>query len=547
MRRVLALVLAVWGGLAMAPAVLAQDRALIISNEFYQNQPRFRGTRTIVDLERDFRDAGFEVQRLGNTRSNFSEAAAARLWRWLSKADKLVIVVSGQVVRANGVPWLLHTDAERPNSLSIGRSGLPLRPLLAFAAKRPGDAVIAIAENTDKLSLGRGVAKGYRPRDIPQGVTVVWGGPDQVAAFVAGDLLRPGRALAQAAKEAPEGLRIDGYVPASRAFLAARSGGDAKAAIERDFWRRTRERNTLNAFEQYLTRYPNGAYVAEARRRADALRLTPQDRARAAEEALGLNRDQRRAIQRGLTLLGFDTHGIDGILGRNSRQAISRWQSSVGVSDTGYLNANQVARIRSAAARRSEELRVEAERRQLEQERADRRFWNDSGAGGSERGLRRYLRRYPDGLHADEAREALKDIERDKRRLARAAEREAWDQAVILGTQESYEAYLAAYPDGRFVAEARARVASLRTPETPPDIVDAAKQEESRLSLNGFTRQLIEARLRQLDLDPGPADGKFTRETRRALRRYQRANSMPVTGFVTRDTIVRLLASAIDN
>ena len=41
------------------------------------------------------------------------------------------------------------------------------------------------------------------------------------------------------------------------------------------------------------------------------------------ERALGLSRDERRHVQRALSVLGFDTGGVDGILGRRSRDAIS--------------------------------------------------------------------------------------------------------------------------------------------------------------------------------------------------------------------------------
>jgi len=156
------------------------------------------------------------------------------------------------------------------------------------------------------------------------------------------------------------------------------------------------------------------------------------------------------------------------------------------------------------------------------------------------------LQRYPDGVFSQQARKRLKQIDRERRRQAEAAERQAWDKAVMLGTIDSYRNYLGTYPRGLFAPEAKARINALRSPETLPDLVDAAKAEEARLSLNGFTRKLIEAQLRSLNLNPGPVDGRFTPETRRALRKYQRANNQTVTGFVTRDTIVTLLASAIE-
>jgi len=61
-----------------------------------------------------------------------------------------------------------------------------------------------------------------------------------------------------------------------------------------------------------------------------------------AERALSLNRGKRREIQRRLQLLGFDPKGVDGVLGQQSRDAISFWQSDKGFPATGFLNAVQL-------------------------------------------------------------------------------------------------------------------------------------------------------------------------------------------------------------
>ena len=43
-------------------------------------------------------------------------------------------------------------------------------------------------------------------------------------------------------------------------------------------------------------------------------------------------------------------------------------------------------------------------------------------------------------------------------------------------------------------------------------------------------------------VDPGQVDGKFTKKTRKAIRQFQRARRLPVTGYVSRNTMVRLMA-----
>ena len=538
-----ALLAGLWAGVT---AAWAEDLAVIFANEFYNNHPRVQNTRAITDLSRDFRDAGFSVRRFSNTRSDFSDQTGLDLWRRMRQADRVVFVFSGHMVHSFGQNWLLHTDAGAPNALTLWRAGLPLRPFLAIAASKQGDAVVAIAEDPRDLQLGDGLLRGYKPRGIGQGVTVLVGNQGQIGSFISGELLRPSQSLHDAVKAAPSGFQAFGYLPRSQSFLPLAAPG-LGGLNEQAAWQWAEQVNTLAAYEDYLAQFPNGLFAAEAQRRVNDLRLTPQDRARLAEEALNLTRDQRRAIQRNLTLLGFNTFGIDGILGNRSRNAVAKWQRSIGVLPTGFLNANQISRIEVAAAARAAELRQQAEARRREEERRDRQYWQQTGASGTEAGLRSYLQRHPDGLYSEQARQQLGAIEREKRRLARAAEREAWDRAVIEGTLQSYQGYLNDYPNGRFAEEARARIQSLSQPETPPAVVLAAKQEEQRLNLSGITRSLIEGQLRKLNFDPGQVDGRFTDKTRRALRRFQRANNMAVTGYVTREVIVRLLASAIDN
>lgn len=66
-----------------------------------------------------------------------------------------------------------------------------------------------------------------------------------------------------------------------------------------------------------------------------------------AEAVLNLSREQRRAVQAGLTRRGFDTRGTDGIFGRGTRGAIAAWQQANDLTPTGYLTANQFERLTS--------------------------------------------------------------------------------------------------------------------------------------------------------------------------------------------------------
>src|SRR5690606_40356271 len=52
-----------------------------------------------------------------------------------------------------------------------------------------------------------------------------------------------------------------------------------------------------------------------------------------------LSREQRVGAQRALTALGYDTQGVDGVIGANTRAALRRWQQANGRLADGYLTA----------------------------------------------------------------------------------------------------------------------------------------------------------------------------------------------------------------
>lgn len=53
-----------------------------------------------------------------------------------------------------------------------------------------------------------------------------------------------------------------------------------------------------------------------------------------------LSREQRIGAQRALTAMGFDTQGIDGVVGANTRAALRRWQIANNRLADGYLTAD---------------------------------------------------------------------------------------------------------------------------------------------------------------------------------------------------------------
>ncbi len=64
------------------------------------------------------------------------------------------------------------------------------------------------------------------------------------------------------------------------------------------------------------------------------------------ERLLGLTSGERLEVQRRLTALGYNTYGVDGSFGSNTRRALASWQRDEGLRASGYLTADQLRQLR---------------------------------------------------------------------------------------------------------------------------------------------------------------------------------------------------------
>lgn len=539
--------------LLWAGAAMAQDAALLLGNERYETLGRLpRGTE-ILQAEEPLRALGFSVSSLPNGRAD-STAQTAR--DWLERApesERLVVALSGRFATDGARSWFLTAEASGPGLLTPGAAALPIEGVLRALAEAPGQALLLLGVDpggSDRYDPW--VGEGLGTLEIPQGVTVLTGSPRAVARFMSGPLAEPRGDLSAAIREA-EDLEARGYLPQERIFMPERPetpapapGPRADPAAEEALWQGTLALGSVAAYRDYLSRYPEGAHAGEAESAIAAIIAEPDRNARLAEEAIGLSREQRRDLQRNLSLLDFNTRGIDGIFGPGTRNAITNWQQQNGFAQTSYLTPEQIGRIDAQAARRSAEIEAEAERQREEAARADRAFWAETGQRGDEPGLRAYLDRYPDGLFAETAADRLTLIEEEKRRAAAAEDKAAWDRARETDSIEAYRDYLSAFPEASFEAEAEARIAALSEEVAQSDARAAAEAAERALGLNGLTARLVEQRLEAQGLEPGEIDGSFDEATRRAIRRYQRERDLDASGYLDEATVVRLLADSVE-
>jgi hypothetical protein len=134
--------------------------------------------------------------------------------------------------------------------------------------------------------------------------------------------------------------------------------------VELEFWRSIKDSNKVDELNSYLVNYPNGTFKAIALARIAALQDGPSNATRnltsgaidqavfseeatqVTEDQLGLDKGQRRDVQRRLTGLGFDIKAT-GKFDKATRAVITRRQAARGYPKTGYLNALQHKALQS--------------------------------------------------------------------------------------------------------------------------------------------------------------------------------------------------------
>lgn len=526
-----------------ASAGLASGLVLVIANGDHETLRDATEATAVLPAARRFEVMGFEAEQASDLSAPAIRAALDALSVRIEaeRPPRVVLVFAGYTLHGDRGSWLMGAETGQPGLTNVDATGVRLETLLDIASQIQGGAVVAVADLGFPAQPGTGLRPGLgEALIVPQGVSLIRGPVAQVQAVLE-RLAQPGTNLGAAVAETRQ-VRLEGFNPPYLTFLP--EGYEPAADIDRTAWLEAEAEGTLVAFRAYLDEFPQGRFTDEVRAGIERLENTPER----VEEALELTRDERRAIQRHLTLLGFNPRGIDGIFGAGTRGAVSGWQGREGLAQTGYLNRDQIFTLAAQAARRAAELEEEARQRQAEQERQDRAFWRDTGAGQDETGLRAYLGRFPDGIFSGIARERLELIEAERRQAAQARDRAGWDVALAADTVESYQAYLREFPQGAFAEQAAARVAELTSPppsaEPEPDL-DAARAVEAGLALPMVTRLLIEQRLAGSGYEPGAVDGEFDEDTRRAIRRFQRANGMEASGYLTQDAVARLMMGGL--
>ena len=401
------------------------------------------------------RNVGFDVVEGSNlTRGKMTEKLLD-FGKKAEGADVALFFYAGHGIAVNGTNYLLPVDADLKSEMDVKLGAainvdLTLEQTMSDAKVKlvfldacrdnPFAAKIRSAKATRSVSVASGLAE----MKSGEGTLIAFAtGPGQTAldgeagtnspftrALMA-NIASPGveiqqamtRVRAQVNEETSKNQLPWGHTNLiGTVYLNPVAGGSAGEAmntpvavgpaseVELEFWRSIKDSRQPEELNAYLTNYPNGTFKSIALARIASLRDGPstatrnlttgvdidpqtfsEEASQITEDQLGLDRNQRRDVQRRLTSLGFDIKA-SGKFDESSRAVITRWQAARGYPKSGYLNALQHKALQSEILA----TRVASVASESDDDSSSRPARRRSGGGGG--GSRQYHRGGPGGL-----------------------------------------------------------------------------------------------------------------------------------------------------
>ncbi len=307
-------------------------------------------------------------------------------------------------------PFAAKIKANATRSVAVGQGLAEMKSgegtLIAFATG-PGQTALDGQEGTNSPFTRALIAHITEPGvEIQQAMTEVraqvsdetskgqlpWGHTNLTGSVY----LNPATAQPASAAAAP--------APSGPALASTTAGTD----VELEFWRSVKDSKKPEELNAYLSSYPNGQFRSLALARLAELNpgegtAAPKDKdkdmtrnltavdpatyteesSQVTEDQIGLDRGQRRDVQRRLNGLGFDTK-VTGKFDEETRSVIKRWQAARGYPVSGYLNKLQhkalLSEIVATTQTSSDDSSSDSGSRHV------RHYSGGGGGGGSHRG-----------------------------------------------------------------------------------------------------------------------------------------------------------------
>ena len=278
--------------LAAGPA-LAENRGVVIANGRYEHAPALSGADGAPASDA-LKAAGFRTVAGNNLIIGDVRQAIADLLRPDETPGARLVVLNGRFLKGERDSWFMGTDAERPGLLSAPTQGGSLGAIADLLGSADPGAVLLLGSDGEGMEHAAGLEAGIGVITVPEGVTVISGPPEAVTAAAVA-LIVPGASVGQVlagddrlvmGEGGDEALVLVEAVAANTPEANPPTATAAPSDSDRDLWAEAAATDSAAAYQDYLTRYPNGLYSAAAADRLTKLGVsTKSDRDLWAESA----------------------------------------------------------------------------------------------------------------------------------------------------------------------------------------------------------------------------------------------------------------------
>jgi uncharacterized caspase-like protein len=381
-------VLAALAGLAFLAAPLkaqeAPERrvALVIGNSHYQHAPGL--ANPVIDaksMSESFRRLGLEVTEGYDLTEKEMRSLLVKFANSMAGAKGAVVFYAGHGVGLDGVNYMLPIDIDLKSPADLDLNGVSVDLVLRqmqrddrvnviildacrdnpFAAVLSRAAVRAAVSNTGLQPIGGDLARGALIAFATDPGKTAYDGPAGAHSPFTAALLRHIEDPATPIETVMRKVRGEVFAatdskqlpwvntslvgdfelnPVKPAPVApAPREAAATQTTENLLWESAERSRSAEDYKTYLAAFPNGVFAPVAKRRIEI--ATPET----AEQALNLTPTDRATARKALNVRGGGDAFDD-----DARNALRDWQKRNGFAASGYLDASELARLKTEAA-----------------------------------------------------------------------------------------------------------------------------------------------------------------------------------------------------
>ncbi len=254
---------------------------------------------------------------------------------------------------------------------------------------------------------------------------------------------------------------------------------------EDNFWQMTGQKGTWDAYTNYVKKYPDGRYTKEAKVALDEINRWERESEEARQREIKAEDDYWQAVEKKRTRDAYNEYMKKYPLGRYFQEAND--------------NLDEIKKRESEEARQRE-IKAEDDYWQAVEKKRTRDAYNE------------YMKKYPSGRYFQEANDNLGEIKKRESEEARQreikAEDDYWQAVEKKRTRDAYNEYMKKYPSGRYFQEANDNLGEIKKRESDEarqreikaedDFWQAAKKSETKEAYEEYIKKYPHGRYTQL-------------------------------------------------